>query len=274
MKNIVVRSGTAELAVSQNGTGQALVFLHAGVTDRRSWMPLMGELLEAMGNFHGVAYDRRGFGDSTFSEERHSKVDDLIAVLDACSLSTAVLIGNSQGGRIAIDTTVLHPERVTGLVLIGTAVSGTPEVASYPDDLSEILRKIEVAEEAGDMDLLNCLEAHLWLDGPSSNEGRVGGATRELFLAINFRALHAPSAGDVTDNVDAWNNLSKIQVPVLLMVGELDLPHLQERSQRIAKIIAHAELVSMKDVAHLPALEAPRQCADIIAKFLARHNIC
>jgi pimeloyl-ACP methyl ester carboxylesterase len=276
MKNMTVKSGTAHLAVSQTGVGQALVFLHAGVADKRSWVPLIGALSETMGSFEAISYDRRGFGDSTFTEERHSRVGDLIAVLDVCKFSSAMLIGNSQGGRITIDTALLHPERVRALVLVGTAVSGAPEVDTYPADVSEILHKIEAAEAAGDLDLLNRLEAHLWLDGPSSTEGRVGGAggaARELFLDMNLRALHAPSVGEVTDNIDAWNNLSKIQVPVLLMVGQLDLPHLQERSARMAEIIPVAELVSMKDVAHLPALEAPQQCAEIITKFLARHNI-
>jgi pimeloyl-ACP methyl ester carboxylesterase len=272
MKNLTVKSGNAQLAVGQTGAGQALVFLHAGVTDKRSWTALVSALSETIGNFHGVAYDRRGFGDSTFTEERYSRVGDLVAVLDACELQSAVLVGNSQGGRIAIDAALLHTKRVRALVLIGSAVSGASEVASYPADVSELRRKIAAAEGAGDLDLLNRLEAHLWLDGPSSIEGRVGGATRELFLDMNFRALNAPSVGEATDSADAWNNLSKIQVPVLLIVGQLDLPHLQERSARMAEIMPHAEFVSMKDVAHLPALEAPHQCAEIIAKFLARHN--
>jgi pimeloyl-ACP methyl ester carboxylesterase len=273
MKNLTVKSGTAQLAVSRDGIGQALVFLHAAVADKRSWQPLISALSEATDSFYGVSYDRRGFGDSTFTEEPHSRVGDLVAVLDACDLASVVLIGNSQGGRIAIDTALLHAKRVRALVLIGTAVSGAPEVDSYPTDVTELKRKIEAAEATGDLDLLNRLEAHLWLDGPSSTEGRIGGAARELFLDMNLRALHALSVGEVTDNVDAWNNLPKIQVPVLLMVGQLDLPHLQERSARMAEIIPHAELVLMKDVAHLPALEAPQQSAAIIAKFFARHNI-
>ena len=277
MENRIVKSGTAQLAVSravsQTGVGHALAFLHAGVTDKRSWEPLIKELSKTIGSIHCVTYDRRGFGDSIFTEERHSRVGDLVAVLDACNLSSAILIGNSQGGRIAIDMTLLHPGRVKALVLIGTAVSGAPEVDSYPLDVSELKRKIEAAEAAVDLDLLNRLEAHLWLDGPSSMEGRVGGATRELFLSMNRRALNAPSVGEVTDNVDAWTNLSKIHVPVLLIVGQLDLPHVQARSQLMAEIIPKAEFVSMENVAHLPALEAPPLCAEIIAKFLARQKI-
>ena len=234
---------------------------------------MIEELSKTICRFHSVAYDRRGFGDSVFTEERHSPVGDLIAVLDACGLSSGVLIGNSQGGRIAIDMTLLYPGRVKALVLVGTSVSGAPEVTSYPPDVAELKRKIEAAEGSGDLDLLNRLEAHLWLDGPSSMEGRVGGATRELFLNMNLRALSAPCVGEVSDNVDAWTDLSKIQVPVLLMVGQLDLPHVQARSQRMAEIIPKTEFVSIENVAHLPALEAPQRCAEIIARFLTRHRL-
>ena len=114
-----------------------------------------------------------------------------------------VLIGNSQGGRIAVDMTLLQPARVKALGLIGTCVSGVPEGASWPPDVSELYRKIEVAEAASDLDLLNRFQAHLWLDGPSSIEGRVGGATRKLFLDMNLRALNARSVSKVTDDIDA-----------------------------------------------------------------------
>lgn len=273
MEEMIVKSGAAKLAVNREGAGQSLVFLHAGVADRRSWKPLMNTLSGTMRRFQRVSYDRRGFGDSTFVEERHSRVGDCIAVLDACGLGSAVLIGNSQGGRIAIDTALLHTARVQALVLIGTAVSGAPDIVSYPPEVAELIHKIETAEVMGDLDEINRLEAHLWLDGPSSMEGRVGGAARELFLDMNIRALRAQSVGEVTDNVDAWNNLSRLKVPVLVIAGQLDLPHLLERSNHIACVVPDAKLVTIKDTAHLPALEEPQLCAEIIEKFLARHNL-
>jgi pimeloyl-ACP methyl ester carboxylesterase len=282
MINLQVKSGAAQLAVSRDerdelGDGgapaPALVFLHAAVADERSWVPLIGELTATMGPTRYVSYDHRGFGESTFTEERHSRVGDLIEVLNACKLSSAVLVGSSQGGRVAIDTALQHPERVRALVLIGTAVSGSPDAASYPLAVSTLSDEIDSAEAAGDLERMNRAEAHLWLDGPLAAEGRVTGEVRELFLDMNRRALNAPNAGDVTDSNDAWNNLAKIQVPVLVMIGELDLPHLQERSAHIAKVIPNAKLVSMNDVAHLPALEAPERCAEIISRFVANARV-
>jgi pimeloyl-ACP methyl ester carboxylesterase len=273
MEQLIVNSGTAQLAVTREGSGQPFMFLHAGVADKRAWKPLMDALSKSMDSFQGVAYDRRGFGDSTYAEERYSRVDDCVAVLDACQLSSAVLVGNSQGGRVAIDTALLHASRVRALVLIGTSVSGVPEEVSYLPAIDELGRKMEVAEASGDLNELNRLEAHLWLDGPLSPEGRVSGAVRELFLDMNLRALNAKKVGEAMDDIDAWNKLSELRIPVLVIVGRLDLPNLLQRSAQIAEVVPEAELVTMENVAHLPALEAPQQCAEIIVEFLARRNI-
>lgn len=59
-----------------------------------------------------VSYDRRGFGDTSGPAEAFSHVDDLVAVLDDRDIESAVLVGNSQGGRVAIDMALAHPERV------------------------------------------------------------------------------------------------------------------------------------------------------------------
>ncbi len=256
-----VHSGSATLAVSDTGIGSPVVFLHAGVADRRSWRPCIDTLENLIGSFRAISYDRRGFGESTFVNEQHSRVADLIAVLDACEIDQAVLIGNSQGGRIAIDAALSHPARVRALVLIGTAVSGAPDVEAYPPATQQLIERIEVAENAGDLDTVNRLEAHLWLDGPTTPEGRVGGTARSLFLDMNNRALRAGDVGEVTDRIDAWHLLATLPIPVLVIVGDLDLQHVQERSALLAGTITAAKLVVLDGCAHMPALEAPERCS-------------
>jgi pimeloyl-ACP methyl ester carboxylesterase len=59
--------------------------------------------------FHAYAYDRRGFGDTLHADEEWSHVGDLLAVLDAYARSKpAILVGCSQGGRIARSTPRSH----------------------------------------------------------------------------------------------------------------------------------------------------------------------
>jgi hypothetical protein len=89
---------------------------------------------------------------------------------------------------------------VAGLVLIGAAVRGAP----YPDieegPTAELTGRIESADAAGDIDEVGRLEAWMSLDGPSAEEGRVGGAVRELFLDMNGRALRAEDPGDQAES--------------------------------------------------------------------------
>src|SRR3546814_9768219 len=75
-------------------------FLHAGVADRRMWQAQ----LAAFAPRHRVlAYDRRGFGETRGDPETFSHIADLLALLDQRDIDAAVLVGCSQGGRIAID---------------------------------------------------------------------------------------------------------------------------------------------------------------------------
>jgi len=99
------------------GPGAPVVLLHAGVADRRSWYATVDQL---MGVGTVVAYDRRGFGDSPPSQVPFEHLDDLIAVLDQLGEGPAWLVGSSNGGKVALDAALAHPDRVAGLVLLAS----------------------------------------------------------------------------------------------------------------------------------------------------------
>ena len=235
-QDLVVRSGRARLSVLRQsvlpqgaGGSPHVVFLHTGISDKRSWEDVLVLLSPDM---DVVAYDRRGFGATTYRAEAHDQVEDLAAVLDALRLERAVLVGNSRGGQIALDFTLSHPERVAALVLVAPAVSGAPAVDDTQVDPVEaaIWDTLVAADAAGALDALNLGEIRLWLDGPHAPEGRVGGARRELALEMNRIALHADSPGhEPAPSLEAWSRLSEVRCPVLVVVGDLDLGHIQER---------------------------------------------
>jgi class 3 adenylate cyclase/pimeloyl-ACP methyl ester carboxylesterase len=79
-----------------------------------------------------ILYDRRGVGFSTAAAEGYSLDDcaqDLNAVLDAVGVKQAVLWGATDGGPLAIAYAAQHPERVSGLILLGTS----PKLVSWWD---------------------------------------------------------------------------------------------------------------------------------------------
>lgn len=262
-KSLSIDSGAASLAARAVGTGPAVVFLHAGVADKRSWYPTMASIAS---RYRAVAYDRRGFGDTSYEPEPHAHVDDLLAVLDSLDENDAVLVGHSQGGRIAIDAALAHPSRIRRLFLVAPAITGAPEPTAVPPEEAALDEAWERA--SGDLDAINEIEAHAWLDGPGSRRGRVGGDARALFLDMNGRALRAADPGAEREPAPAYERLGDISVPTCVLVGSLDLQHMQANARHLAACAPRGSLVVMDGVAHLPQLERRDELADSLATFL------
>jgi len=262
-----VAQGRAQLVGEQAGHGPALVFLHAGVTDRRMWR---AQLAAFAPSWRALAYDRRGFGETRGAPESFSHVDDLAAVLEALGERQAVLVGCSQGGRVALDFTLAHPGRVRGLVLVAPAVSGVAAPTPPAPEVARLHARIAEAEAGGDLERVNGLEAQLWLDGPGSPEGRVGGEARALFLEMNGAALRAASPGTEREPAPALPRLGEVGVPTRVLCGDRDLPHIQERCALLARSIPGAELHVLQGCAHLPNLEQPRAFEQQVRELLQR----
>jgi pimeloyl-ACP methyl ester carboxylesterase len=256
-----VPSGSATLVGERwDGEGTPVVLLHAGVADRRSWYGV-AERLSAP----AIAYDRRGFGWSPPSPEPFTHLDDLLAVLDATVDGPAWLVGNSMGGVLALDAAVVAPERVAGLVLISPGVSGGPPPGELDADTKRIEPALDAAYETGDTDEVARLEAWLWLDGPASPEGRVGGPARELALAMNRRILRNAVPEDAgASDVDAWSRLPDLAVPTTLIWGDRDVPVEIDTARAIAARVPGARTHVLPGAAHLPSLEQPAELAAAI----------
>ena len=262
--------GTVLAGERRPGAGPTVVLLHAGVADRRAWRAVMAE--PVLAGLDLVAYDRRGFGE-TPATGVPDHLGDLRSVITSVADGPARLVGNSQGGRIALDLAASEPGLVAGLVLIAPAVSGAPD----PDedaldaDTRRIDADIEAADAAGDLEAVNRHEVRLWLDGPSGPEGRVGGAARELALEMNAITLTAEWGADPPAELPTWDRLGDIQVPATVACGELDLPFFLGPCRVLAERLPGAgPAITLPGVAHLPGLEAPGMVASLIAAAVGR----
>jgi len=112
------------------GAGLPVIFLHAGIADLRMWGPQATAFTK---DFEVIRLDQRGFGQSELPPVSWSPVEDLLAIMDELSLKPAHLVGCSMGGALAIDFALEHPERLSKLVLVGSAVHGL-EVALEVED--------------------------------------------------------------------------------------------------------------------------------------------
>jgi pimeloyl-ACP methyl ester carboxylesterase len=254
----------AMLSGVELGEGLPVIFLHAGVCDKRMWLDQMQAVAAA--GWHAIAYDRRGYGETQSADVAFNHVDDLEAVLDALDIHAAVLVGCSLGGGLAIDFALRNPGQVLGLVLIGTSVTGAPWSATTAEQAIEMAE--EDALERGDQDMLNRVQAHAWLDGPRAKSGRVGGATRELFLNMNALALGKTPLRHEEQPPDAWQRVAELTSPGLLLVGDEDFTALIDRHEHLSEEMPNVFAAVLEGTAHIPSIERPELVSSMIVQFL------
>ena len=154
------------------------------------WDPLVSALAE---RWFVIRYDLRGYGESTTDAVPFSNRADALAVLDVAGVASAVLVGASRGGSIALDTALEHPERVRGVALLGSGPSGPGD---WPIDADEeaLFDRAEAAEEAEDWDWVIELEVDLWSVGPRRSREEVDPSFLDTALRLgrgNLAALRA-----------------------------------------------------------------------------------
>src|SRR5581483_8173512 len=107
-----------------------VVLLHSALGDSRLWRRQVDALTP---RFDVVTPDLPGFGQTPEPKEPFSFVDRVVPHLPAA------LVGNSMGGRVALNTALAFPDRVTKLVLVGAGVGAW--------DWTETMRDYFAAEE-------------------------------------------------------------------------------------------------------------------------------
>lgn len=256
----------AQLYYEVTGDGPAVIFLHAGVADSRAWddqIPVFAR------KYRAVRYDLRGYGKSEPVEGEYTHHNDLLALMDYLSIERAALIGNSMGGGAALNLTLLRPERVLALALVGSA----------PDDLEldvaapPLFSEAEAAWKAGDYDLMAEIEARIWFDGEGRTPDQADPARRAYMREMNRLALaHAArrlgKPGPPLEPGSA-SRLHEVSVPVLVLLGALDIPYMRAAADIMIEKIPNARQVIMENTAHLPGLEHPEAFNQIVLDFLA-----
>ncbi|MGH3014375.1 MAG: alpha/beta fold hydrolase [Gaiellaceae bacterium] len=247
-----------------------VVLLHAAVGDRRLWDGQVGALAE---RHLVVRYDLRGYGESPLPGGPFSYVDDLAALLDHLGIERAAVVGNSFGGKIALEFALEHPGRTRALVLVASALGGhepSAELEAFDEAEDALL-------DAGKLDEAVELNLRTWLDGPGRDAAPVLPAARELVAQGQRRAFEtmlaayegSPPPGPVRwTDPPAATRLGEVAVPTLVVAGAHDVADFVAIADRLAAGIPGARLVVL-DTAHLPGLERPDELNPLLLGFLA-----
>ena len=258
-----VASGSSHLRYRDEGHGNALILIHGWTLDLEMWQP---QALELSRSCRVIRYDRRGFGLSSGQPSIADDVEDLRALMDHLQVRTAVVLGMSQGARVALDAALRLPNRVSALILDGPPNPVDPGEGGADDEVPR----------AHYRELLRTQGMHAvrreWQGHPFARLNTADSHTRELLAQILARypgldLRQAPAQSDPGIDADTLGSLRK---PVLILNGEFDT----DIRRRLGGVLSHAlpfatrELVP--EAGHLANLDNPRAYNALIRQFLSR----
>ena len=249
----------------------ALLLIHAGIASLRMWDPQVPALAH---DHFVVRYDTRGFGNTTTDDIEFSDHADALAILDHLGVERATVVGCSRGGRIAIDLAVEHPERVAGLVTVGSGPSGFPDTELTPEE-DAISDQMDAAFEAKDWKTLGDLEVKLWSIGPTRDESDLDPAFVARAYELNLINLQhaAEAAVHVPVEPPAFDRVVDIDVPALILVGDHDVSECLAQYEYLSTAISRADSARFPGSAHLPNVEQPEEFERILRQWLAQHGL-
>jgi 3-oxoadipate enol-lactonase len=242
------------LWVEYTGSGPAVVLIHNGVMDSRTWNAQFRPFAE---RHRVVRYDCPGFGRTPPADEPYRETDVLRRLLDDLGIESATLVGGSRGGRVALDFTLAEPERVSALALVCGGVSGY-RLGAYSDE--QVARE-EAAIAENDWETVVDITLEVW--------GRLGpgDGVRELALA-NARAELLTEQEQRPERT-AIDYLEEVTVPTLVITGEHDHPRMTELGAVLAERIPDSRRLHFEQSDHFPNMREPERFNRAVLDFVA-----
>jgi pimeloyl-ACP methyl ester carboxylesterase len=180
-------------------------------------------------------------------------------------------MGLSFGGRIAIDFALERPERVAALVLVGPGLGGfrfdSDEATRHRDELNE-------AWSNQDWDRVVELFQRSWTDGPYRTPDEVDPDVRERVRVMIRETMDRAPTGQVSEGrtlePPAVDRLNELSVPMLVVLGELDMPDIHEIGDLLEAADPNAERVQIDGAAHMVNMEKPEEFNRVVQEYLRR----
>lgn len=262
-----VRAGDAEIALDERGEGGVpMVLVHGLGGGRWSWDANAPVLAAAR---RVVAPDLLGHGESdkpAIDYRMPTFAASMRDLLDALGIDRAILVGNSMGGLVALETALLAPDRVAGLVLANAAGATRFPIERLPVDPRRFVG-LPIAIRPPDR-IVETYVRFLFVSQRGWHIEHSLAKSRETTARDDYPAqanAFLRSAVGVFES-DASKRLDGIRCPTLVVWGEGDRL-LPKESPDVFARIPGARLDRFADVGHVPQMEAPERFNQAVATF-------
>lgn len=257
-------TGDEELThLHQVGTGIPVMFLHGsgtGVSAAANWYLTIPAVAGAL---RAIAPDLLGFGATIEGPQAAFGIREwgvhTLRILDRLEIEKTWLVGNSLGGWIALQLAIEHPDRLLGVISMGTGGSApTAAIAAHADpdtEFSALRRSLEGL-----------------VTDPSS-------VTDDMVLARQEIAEHEVSSGRLARVIEArerdraalplsHDELQAVSLPVLLVHGLQDRVIPPSRSLELAGSMPSADVVLLNQCGHWSQIERAKTFNELLLRYI------
>lgn len=262
-----IRVNNITYHVEMEGQGEPLVLLHGFTGSSANWSEHINAFVQ---DFCVVTIDLLGHGQTgaptnpeRFGIEHAAR--DVIAIFAHLALAKVHLLGYSMGGRLALYMTIHHPERIQTLLL----ESGSPGIENPDERRARVEQDEKLARmiETGGLEKFVAYWESIPLFSTQSPEMRVH--LRKQRLRNNPTGLANSLRGMGTGvQPSLWGGLKTLNLPTLLITGELDTKFATIAHQ-MSELLSQHHLSSIEGAGHTTHLEQPTKFQKVVSHFLS-----
>jgi 3-oxoadipate enol-lactonase len=249
------------LFYTKRGIGTPLVFIHGFCLDHRMWEEQVNYLSEW---YTCISVDLRGFGKSSLpTEKSYSNHEDLYSLLEFLQIrEPVILVGLSMGARAATNFALSYPQLTRALVLVDGAIDGF-KFKNF--DLGYIYT---AGKESG-----VAVANRMWLEHPLfESAGRNAMVLQKLEeMVMSYSGwLWTNKNPAMTITPPAIEQLQKLTMPVLVLIGQFDIPDFKTIADFVFGQVKHSVKIEIPGAGHMSNMEEPQIVNETIHQFLTR----
>jgi len=272
-----VQAGRTRISTLTMGEGPDMLLLHGLGATKASFYDAAAALSRT---YRVHAIDLPGFGSSSKSPlasyDASGFADAVLGVLDSLEIPRAHLVGNSLGGRVAIEVGLRAPERVGAMALLCPAVAFVrrgyhplvkllrPELGLLPHRFARGMVANQFWGMFADRDLVDPSVADIVVDEFQRIYGSAGARLAFLSSARNVY-LEKPFGRD-----GFYPRLAELRPPALFVWASHDKLIPAGFSRHVSEWLPGAEQIVLEACGHAPQVERPQQTNGLLERFFAR----
>ena len=279
LHDVVLRTPPARhVSALTLGAGPDVLLLHGLGAAKSSFFDLAASLAESGYRVHAI--DLPGFGGS--SKPRLAPytarwfADTVLGVMDTLEIGRAHLVGNSLGGRVALELGLRRPDRVGAIAALCPAVAFVrrdfhpvvrllrPELGALPHRFRRGLVERQLWSMFADPDALDPSVADIVVDEFQRIYGSAGARVAVLASARNIY-LDRPFGND-----GFYPRLAGLEPPALFVWGAHDRLISPAFRRHVAAALPGADQIVLDGCGHVPQVERPEQTAGLVRRHFAR----